>query len=50
MQNKQWIDRETGVAGVMVVNCIPWGDAISGQLWDELERAVYLLPVFREIN
>ena len=37
----QWVDRETGVAGVMIVNCFPWGEPVNGKLYDELERAVY---------
>lgn len=27
----------------MVVNCMPWGDAVSGALFTELEEAVYAL-------
>lgn len=37
----QWIDRETGVAGVLIVNVQPHGDPVVKSLYDELERAVY---------
>ncbi|KAM0335017.1 hypothetical protein ACHAQA_000051 [Verticillium albo-atrum] len=36
-----WIDRETGIAGVLVVNVLPHGDPVVIKLYDELERAVY---------
>ncbi|KAL3954954.1 hypothetical protein ACCO45_010517 [Purpureocillium lilacinum] len=39
--SRWWVDRETGVAGVMIVNCFPWGEPVNGKLYDELERAVY---------
>ncbi|KAF3353333.1 hypothetical protein VdG1_08470 [Verticillium dahliae VDG1] len=36
-----WIDREAGVAAVLVVNVLPLGDPVVNKLFDELERAVY---------
>ncbi|RDA89714.1 hypothetical protein CP533_2519 [Ophiocordyceps camponoti-saundersi (nom. inval.)] len=36
-----WIDRETGIAAVLIVNVLDSGDAVVVQLYDELERAVY---------
>lgn len=39
--SRWWIDRKTGVAGVLVVNVSPYGDKILETLFEELERAVY---------
>lgn len=36
-----WVDRKTGIAGVLVVNVSPYGDKILVEMFDELERAVY---------
>lgn len=36
-----WIDRKTGVAGVLVVNVSPYGDKILESMFDELEKTVY---------
>ncbi|RCI13391.1 hypothetical protein L249_1223 [Ophiocordyceps polyrhachis-furcata BCC 54312] len=36
-----WIDRETGIAAVLIVNVQDAGDAVVERLYDELERAVY---------
>ncbi|GJC81609.1 acyltransferase mlcH [Colletotrichum liriopes] len=36
-----WIDRETGVAGALIVQSLPHGDPVVNRLYDELERAVY---------
>ncbi|RYP89707.1 hypothetical protein DL770_004174 [Monosporascus sp. CRB-9-2] len=36
-----WIDRETGVAGAMLVQVLPHGDPVATAMYDELERAVY---------
>ncbi|KAM4066836.1 beta-lactamase [Hirsutella rhossiliensis] len=36
-----WIDGETGIAAVLVVNVLDHGDAVVVSLFDELERAVY---------
>ncbi|KAL9941569.1 hypothetical protein ACHAO3_009088 [Verticillium nonalfalfae] len=36
-----WIDREAGIAAVLVVNVLPLGDPVVNKLLDELERAVY---------
>ncbi|PNY23810.1 Acyltransferase LovD, partial [Tolypocladium capitatum] len=36
-----WIDRETGVAAVLVVSVREHGDPVVVRLYDELERAVY---------
>ncbi|KAK3305886.1 beta-lactamase/transpeptidase-like protein [Chaetomium strumarium] len=44
--SRWWIDPQTGIGGVLIVNVIPYGDATALKLYDELERAVYgeLLP------
>ncbi|KAH7145702.1 beta-lactamase/transpeptidase-like protein [Dactylonectria estremocensis] len=39
--SRWWIDRETGIASVLVVNVQPFGDAVVKSLYNELERAVY---------
>ncbi|KAL6400890.1 Acyltransferase LovD [Ilyonectria robusta] len=39
--SRWWIDRETGVAGVLIVNVQPHGDPVVKSLYNELERAVY---------
>ncbi|GKT66235.1 beta-lactamase [Colletotrichum tofieldiae] len=36
-----WMDRETGVAGALIVQSLPHGDPVVNRLYDELERAVY---------
>ncbi|RDA89056.1 hypothetical protein CP532_2215 [Ophiocordyceps camponoti-leonardi (nom. inval.)] len=36
-----WIDRETGIAAVLIVNVRDLGDTVVERLYDELERAVY---------
>ncbi|PHH73210.1 hypothetical protein CDD80_3983 [Ophiocordyceps camponoti-rufipedis] len=36
-----WIDRQTGIATVLVLNVYPMGDAVVARLYDALERAVY---------
>lgn len=36
-----WIDRETGIAGVLIVAVLPFGDAVVNQMYRELEAAVY---------
>ncbi|ROV90540.1 hypothetical protein VPNG_10039 [Cytospora leucostoma] len=36
-----WIDRTTGIAGLLVVSVLPYGDTVASKLFDELERAVY---------
>ncbi|KAK4152316.1 hypothetical protein C8A00DRAFT_16356, partial [Chaetomidium leptoderma] len=36
-----WIDPETGIGAVLLVNVIPYGDATVLKLHEELERAVY---------
>ncbi|KAJ4422549.1 hypothetical protein N0V82_002777 [Gnomoniopsis sp. IMI 355080] len=36
-----WIDRETGVAGVLQVSVLPLGDPVVAKLYDKLERVVY---------
>ncbi|KAL8386829.1 hypothetical protein RB595_010357 [Gaeumannomyces hyphopodioides] len=36
-----WMDRETGVAAVLIVQTQPHGDRVVTKLYDELERAVY---------
>ncbi|EJT71050.1 hypothetical protein GGTG_12071 [Gaeumannomyces tritici R3-111a-1] len=36
-----WMDRQTGVAAVLVVQTQPLGDGVVTKLYDELERAVY---------
>ncbi|WYZ42605.1 hypothetical protein EsH8_VI_000304 [Colletotrichum jinshuiense] len=36
-----WIDRETGIAAVLIVQVVPYGDPVAAMLYDELERAVY---------
>ncbi|KAL2174120.1 beta-lactamase/transpeptidase-like protein [Thermothelomyces heterothallicus CBS 202.75] len=43
-----WIDPETGIGAVMLVNVIPYGDSAALALFDELERAVYrdLVPAW----
>ncbi|KAF7563129.1 hypothetical protein G7046_g1021 [Stylonectria norvegica] len=38
-----WIDRETGIAGCLVVNVLPHGDPVTIKLYNDLERAVYRL-------
>lgn len=42
----QWIDPETGIAGVLFVNVLPFGDATLNKLYNDLEPVVYgeLLP------
>ena len=37
----EWVDRESGVAGAVIVNVVPHGDAVLSQMYDELERVVY---------
>ncbi|KAK7429034.1 hypothetical protein QQZ08_004441 [Neonectria magnoliae] len=39
--SRWWIDRETGVAGVLVLNVQPHGDPVVKRLYNELELAVY---------
>ncbi|KAF6816527.1 beta-lactamase [Colletotrichum sojae] len=39
--SRWWMDRESGVAAVMVTQVLPPGDPVSIKLYDELERAVY---------
>ncbi|KAL2169519.1 hypothetical protein VTG60DRAFT_5988 [Thermothelomyces hinnuleus] len=43
-----WIDPETGIGAVMLVNVIPYGDSAALALFNELERAVYgeLVPAW----
>ncbi|KAK3985280.1 beta-lactamase/transpeptidase-like protein [Cladorrhinum sp. PSN332] len=36
-----WIDRETGIAGVLFVSVMPFGDAVVNKLYRELESVVY---------
>ncbi|KAJ3948735.1 hypothetical protein N0V92_013038 [Colletotrichum tropicale] len=36
-----WMDRESGIAAVLVVQLMPFGDPIFVKLFHELERAVY---------
>ncbi|KAI3557392.1 beta-lactamase [Colletotrichum abscissum] len=36
-----WLDRETGVAGVLLVQSQPHADPVVTRLYDDLERAVY---------
>lgn len=36
-----WVDRKSGVACVLFVNHMPWGDQVVIDLWNELERSVY---------
>ncbi|KAK4161697.1 beta-lactamase/transpeptidase-like protein [Cladorrhinum sp. PSN259] len=36
-----WIDRESGVAGVLFVSVMPFGDPVVDELYRELETAVY---------
>ena len=38
---RQWIDRETGIAGVLVVTVVPFGDVVVKKLYNELEEALY---------
>ena len=42
----QWVDRETGIGGVLFANVLPVGDAVVNKLYNELEPVVYaeLLP------
>ncbi|KAI9155418.1 Beta-lactamase [Paramyrothecium foliicola] len=40
--SRWWMDLQTGIAAVMIVNIQPHGDPVVKQLYDELERAVYL--------
>ncbi|KAH7165452.1 beta-lactamase/transpeptidase-like protein [Dactylonectria macrodidyma] len=39
--SRWWIDQETGIASVLVVNVQPFGDAVVKSLYNELELAVY---------
>lgn len=41
VNSRWWIDRKTGVAGVLIVNVSPYGDKILEGMFDELEKAVY---------
>lgn len=36
-----WIDRDSGIAGVVFTNVLPHGNAVLTEMWDEFERAVY---------
>ncbi|KAJ4396124.1 hypothetical protein N0V93_000341 [Gnomoniopsis smithogilvyi] len=36
-----WVDRERGVAGVLQVSLLPFGDPVVAKLYDALERTVY---------
>ncbi|KAK4231862.1 beta-lactamase/transpeptidase-like protein [Podospora fimiseda] len=36
-----WIDRESGIAGVLVVAVMPFGDSVVNKLYRELESVVY---------
>ncbi|KAK5989272.1 carboxylate methylbutanoyltransferase [Cladobotryum mycophilum] len=40
-----WIDRESGIAGVLILGLFPHGDAAASNMFVELERAVYELLV-----
>ncbi|KAK4196355.1 beta-lactamase/transpeptidase-like protein [Triangularia verruculosa] len=45
--NPHWfIDPTTGIAAVLVISILPFGDSVSGKLWRELETAIYgdLIP------
>ncbi|AEO59587.1 hypothetical protein MYCTH_2308000 [Thermothelomyces thermophilus ATCC 42464] len=44
-----WIDPETGIGAIMLVNVIPYGDSAALALFNELERAVYgnLVPAWK---
>lgn len=48
----QWIDPQTGIGGVLIVNITPYPDATVLKLFDELERAVYreLVPEWKAAN
>ncbi|KAL2133210.1 hypothetical protein VTI74DRAFT_2755 [Chaetomium olivicolor] len=48
--SRWWIDPETGIGAVLIVNVIPYGDATVLKLYDELERAVYaeLVPQWKQ--
>ncbi|KAK4237025.1 beta-lactamase/transpeptidase-like protein [Achaetomium macrosporum] len=50
--SRWWIDPQTGIGGVLIVNVIPYGDATVLKLYDELERAVYgeLVPKWQETS
>ncbi|KAL1842965.1 hypothetical protein VTJ49DRAFT_3606 [Mycothermus thermophilus] len=39
--SRWWLDPETGIGAVLLVNVTPYGDATVLRLFDELERAVY---------
>ncbi|KAF4996835.1 hypothetical protein FDECE_12291 [Fusarium decemcellulare] len=39
--SRWWIDRETGIAAVLIVNVQPHGDPVVKSLYNELELAVY---------
>ncbi|KPM45688.1 hypothetical protein AK830_g782 [Neonectria ditissima] len=39
--SRWWIDRESGIAGVLVLNVQPHGDPVVKRLYHELELAVY---------
>jgi len=36
-----WVDRETGIAGVLIVAVLPFGDAVVNQMYRDLEAAAY---------
>ncbi|KAI1851482.1 hypothetical protein JX265_013229 [Neoarthrinium moseri] len=36
-----WVDRETGIAGAVFTNVIPFGNGVLSRMLDEIERAVY---------
>ncbi|PSN69486.1 beta-lactamase/transpeptidase-like protein [Corynespora cassiicola Philippines] len=36
-----WVDRESGIAAVLLVNLLPTGDQTVMRLYDELEKTVY---------
>ncbi|KND92680.1 Acyltransferase LovD [Tolypocladium ophioglossoides CBS 100239] len=39
--SRWWVDRETGIAAVLIVTVREHGDPVVARLYDELERAVY---------
>ncbi|PTB37257.1 hypothetical protein M441DRAFT_61252 [Trichoderma asperellum CBS 433.97] len=39
--SRWWIDRESGIAAVLMVAMFPFGDPVSSRLYADLQRAVY---------
>ncbi|KAL2210681.1 beta-lactamase/transpeptidase-like protein [Sarocladium strictum] len=41
VNSRWWVDRETGIAAILVVHLMPHGDRVVGSLIDQLESGVY---------